>query len=75
MPRLSKQTLLPPAIESVSPPAALPGGDVELRGTNLGPRALTPPVVLVDGISAHLLMSSDSRLWLPRAGQSDDGAD
>jgi sugar lactone lactonase YvrE len=62
MARLSKQTLLPPVIESVLPAAALPGGDVELRGANLGPRALTPPVVLVDGISAHLLMSRDSRL-------------
>jgi len=62
MPKLAKQSLLPPVIESIFPAAALPGGDVELRGANLGPRALTPPVVLVDGLPAHLLMSRDSRL-------------
>jgi sugar lactone lactonase YvrE len=62
MPRLSKQTLLPPMIESVFPAAALPGGDVEVRGANLGPRALAPPVVVMDGISAHLLMSRESIL-------------
>jgi len=62
MPRLAKQTLLPPVIESVFPAAALPGGDVEVRGRYLGPQALTTPVVLVDGVSANLLMSSDNRL-------------
>jgi sugar lactone lactonase YvrE len=62
MPRLVKQILLPPVIESVFPAAALPGGDIELRGKNLGPQALTTPVVLVDGNSAQLLMSSDNRL-------------
>jgi len=62
MPRLAKQTSLPPVIESVFPAAALPGGDVEVRGRNLGPQALATPVVLIDGISAHLLMSSESRL-------------
>ena len=44
------------------PAAALPGGDVEARGFYLGPRALTTPVLLVDGISANVLMSRDSRL-------------
>jgi sugar lactone lactonase YvrE len=62
MPRLVKQILLPPVIESVFPPAALPGGDVEVRGIHLGPQGLTTPVVLVDGISAQILMSSESRL-------------
>ena len=62
MPRLAKQTLLPPVIEGVFPAAALPGGDVEVSGSNLGPQALTAPVVLVDGLPAHLLMSRDSRL-------------
>jgi sugar lactone lactonase YvrE len=62
MTRLVKQILLPPVIESVVPAAALPGGDVEVRGRHLGPQALTNPVVLVDGISAQVLMSSDNRL-------------
>jgi sugar lactone lactonase YvrE len=62
MPRLAKQILLPPVIESVFPNAALPGGDVEARGRFLGPRALIPPAVSVDGHSANLLMSRDARL-------------
>ena len=62
MPRLAKQTLLPPTIDSVSPAAALPGGEVELHGSHLGPRGTTAPVVLVDGSPADLLMSRESRL-------------
>jgi sugar lactone lactonase YvrE len=62
MPRLAKQILLPPIIEGVFPAAALPGGDVELRGAQLGPRPMTTPAVLVDGISANVLMSRDARL-------------
>ena len=62
MPRLTKQALLPPTIESVMPPAALPGGDVELRGSNLGARGTTPPIVQIDGLAANLLMSRDSRI-------------
>ena len=62
MPRLAKQTLLPPSIESTFPAATLPGGDVELRGLHLGPRALAAPGVLVDGSYATVLMSRDARL-------------
>jgi sugar lactone lactonase YvrE len=62
MPRPSKQALLPPVIAGVFPTAALPGGDVEVRGYDLGPRALTMPMVLVDGNPAHLLMSQPSRI-------------
>jgi hypothetical protein len=62
MPRLAKHFLLPPVVESVFPEAALPGGDVELRGRHLGPRIATAPVVLVDGLSANVLMSRDARL-------------
>jgi len=62
MPRLAKQTSLPPTIEAVVPPAALPGGDVELHGSYLGPRGSVAPVVYVDGVPAHLLLSRDSRL-------------
>jgi sugar lactone lactonase YvrE len=62
MPRLFKQAATPPQINSVSPAAALPGGDVELRGSHLGPRSLTSPSVTVDGVRAHLLMSRSERL-------------
>ncbi len=62
MPRLARQILLPPVVDSVFPAAALPGADVELRGHYLGPRALTVPTVLVDGLAANLLMCRDSRI-------------
>ena len=72
MPRLTKQTLLPPTIESVMPPAALPGGDVELRGSNLGARGTTPPIVQIDGLAANLLMSRDSRISFRVPDITDD---
>jgi sugar lactone lactonase YvrE len=62
MPRFGKQTVFPPVAEAVHPAAALPGGDVELRGHHLGPRISTVPVVLVGGVSANVLMSRDGRL-------------
>jgi sugar lactone lactonase YvrE len=62
MPRFGKQTIFPPVAEAVFPAAALPGGDVELRGHHLGPRISTVPVVLVGGVSANVLMSRDGRL-------------
>src|SRR5947209_5925329 len=64
MPRLRAQseTVPVPRIDDVIPPAALPGGDVELTGANLGPVAGAAPIVLVDGSPAHLLMSRQTRL-------------
>ncbi len=53
-----------PHIEDVHPPAALPLGEIELTGTNLGPMTFGPPAVLVDGHSAHVLMSRPTRLAL-----------
>jgi len=62
MPRFRKTTLYPPVAQAVFPAAALPGGDVEVRGHHLGPRIATIPVVLVGGVSANVLMSRDGRL-------------
>jgi sugar lactone lactonase YvrE len=51
-----------PRIDDVAPPAALPLGEVELYGVNLGPHEFGPPAVLVDGEPAHILMSRNTRL-------------
>jgi len=51
-----------PRIDDVLPAAALPGGDVELTGANLGPIGSALPTVLVDGHPAHLLMSRPGSL-------------
>ncbi len=67
MPRSRPQSVQPPPeprIDAVTPAAALPLGEVELGGANLGPLAFGPPAVLVDGSPAHVLMSRSSRLAL-----------
>jgi len=51
-----------PRIDDILPAAALPGGEVELTGANLGPIASGLPAVLVDGFPAHVLMSRPTRL-------------
>jgi sugar lactone lactonase YvrE len=53
-----------PRIDDVVPPAALPLGEIELLGAHLGPLAFGPPVVLVDGHPAHILLSRPTRLAL-----------
>ncbi|MGA3372345.1 MAG: gluconolaconase [Terracidiphilus sp.] len=53
-----------PRIDDILPAAALPGGEVELIGVNLGPLTSGPPTALVDGRPAHLLMSRPTRLAL-----------
>src|SRR5580698_4172231 len=53
-----------PRIDDIVPAAALPLGEVELIGAHLGPLAFGPPAVLVDGHSAHVLMSRPTRLAL-----------
>jgi sugar lactone lactonase YvrE len=51
-----------PHIDDLAPAAALPNGEVELTGSNLGPSNSIPPVVMVDGTAAHILMSRPTRL-------------
>jgi sugar lactone lactonase YvrE len=53
-----------PRIDDVIPAAALPLGEIELIGAHLGPLTFGPPAVLVDGHSAHVLMSRPTRLAL-----------
>jgi sugar lactone lactonase YvrE len=62
MPRTTKYAVSPPIAESIFPTAALPGGEVELRGKNLGPSPSANPVVLIDGSPAHILMARSERL-------------
>ena len=68
MPRPRAQSAPPvlpePRIDDIVPAAALPLGEVELLGAHLGPLAFGPPAVLVDGFSAHVLMSRPTRLAL-----------
>lgn len=51
-----------PRIDEVVPAAALPLGEVELAGANLGPNPNGPPVVVLGTHPAQVLMSRPGRL-------------
>ena len=61
-PAKSAVALLDPHIDDLFPAAALPLGEIELRGTHLGPDGFGSPAVLVDEIPAQVLMSRPTRL-------------
>ena len=76
MPRSRSQSggaLADPRIDSIDPEAALPLGEVELIGANLGPFTFGPPAVLVDGLSALVLMSRANRLALRIPAEATTG--
>ena len=62
--RFSKESPLPnsPRIEVAMPDAALPGGEVEVRGTQLGAVRSRQPVAVLDGIVAPVLLSRSNRM-------------
>src|SRR5271166_5223542 len=66
MPRVISQSaaeaFAAPRIDDVVPAAALPLGEIELTGANLGPLGTALPTVLVDGLEAQVHMSRPSRL-------------
>jgi len=66
MPRFRSQsapeTAAEPRIDDIVPAAALPGGEVELTGANLGPQRDGPPTVLAGGVEAHVTMCRPTRL-------------
>ncbi len=67
------KTLAVPLIDDIVPSAALPGGEVEVTGVNLGPLDSALPSVLVDGRPAQLLMSRPERLVLRVPDQASTG--
>ena len=58
----SPSTAVVPRIDTVTPAAALPGGEVELAGKHLGPDGSTLPAVLLGENPAMVLMSRSERL-------------
>ncbi len=66
MPRIRSQsapeTAAEPRIDDIAPAAALPGGEIELTGANLGPGNDGAPTVLVGIAEAHVTMSRPTRL-------------
>ncbi|HTW48971.1 MAG TPA: hypothetical protein VMD92_13550 [Acidobacteriaceae bacterium] len=75
-----------PKIDAVTPAAALPGGEVELRGANLGPVALGPndaqhppgagwrrPVAMLGDLAAPILLSRGARLTFRVPDEAETG--
>src|ERR1700678_1316684 len=62
--RFSKESPIPnsPRIDAAMPDAALPGGEVEVRGTQLGAVRSRLPVAVLDGIQAPVLLSRSNRM-------------
>lgn len=65
--------LLEPHIDDISPAAALPLGEVELKGAQLGPDGFGPPAVLVDGLPARILMSRPTRMAIAVPAEAATG--
>lgn len=62
-PQPAQEDVFPdPRIDDIIPPTALPLGEIEVTGANLGPHASGPPVVLVGTHPAHVLMSRPGRI-------------
>jgi hypothetical protein len=62
-----------PRIDDIVPAAALPGGEIELNGANLGAFNNVLPTVLVDGQPAHVLMSRPGSIALRVPDQAGTG--
>lgn len=62
-----------PKIDAVSPAAALPGGEVELTGANLGPQPLRQPVAMLGQLAAPVLLSRSGRMKLCIPDEAETG--
>ena len=51
-----------PRIDSAMPDAALPGGEIELRGSQLGALHARLPVAILDGVDVPILLSRSNRI-------------
>jgi sugar lactone lactonase YvrE len=72
-PSATDEAFADPRIDEIVPAAALPLGEAELTGVNLGPHASGPPVVLVGTHPAHVLMSRSNRLAFRVPDQTGNG--
>ncbi len=62
-----------PRIDELVPAAALPGGEVELAGSNLGPLAMRQPVAMLGQLAASVLLSRGQRLKLRVPDEAETG--
>jgi sugar lactone lactonase YvrE len=60
--RFSKDPSNSPRIEAAFPDAALPGGEIEIRGSHLAGVPFRQPQAVVDGVPVPVLLSRSNRL-------------
>ena len=70
----AQQAFHTPHIASVDPVAALPGGEIGVRGTGLGPFANRQPVAMVGDLAATVLLARSERLLLRVPDEAESGA-
>lgn len=63
-----------PRIDSIIPTAALPGGEVELSGANLGPHSMRQPVAMLGQLAASVVLSRSKRLKLRVPEEAESGS-
>ena len=62
-----------PKIDAVFPNAALPGGEVEISGANLGPLSPRQPVAMLGQMAAPILLSRSTRIRLRVPDEAETG--
>jgi sugar lactone lactonase YvrE len=62
-----------PRIEALQPNAALPGGEVEVLGINLGPVSFRRPVPMVGDLAAAVVLSRGRRMVLRVPEEAESG--
>ncbi len=71
---LKPETGHTPRIESVDPNAALPGGEVEVHGSNLGAISFHRPVAMLGELAAPVVMSRNRRMVLRIPEEAGSGS-
>src|SRR5271154_2477359 len=72
-PLIKSESSHSPRIEALQPNAALPGGEVEVLGTNLGPVAYRRPVAMVGDLAAPVVLSRSKRMVLRVPEEAETG--
>jgi len=62
-----------PRIDEILPDIALPGGEIEVLGANLGPISYRRPVVMVGDLAAPVLLSRGKRMVLRVPEEAESG--
>jgi sugar lactone lactonase YvrE len=73
-PLIKSETSHAPRIEAVQPDAALPGGEVEVLGSNLGAVSYRRPVPMVGDMAAAVMMCRNKRMVLRVPEEAQSGA-